>query len=154
IGLKSYQRGRESFQGGTLDYLWFDEEPPADIFTEGLTRTNVNPRPAWGAFTPLLGMSEVGRRFLLEASPGRNVPTRTLDDVAHSAPEEKEQIAASYAAHEREARTKGVPTLGSGRIFPVTEEMLACEQPDFPSHWPRIGGMDFGWEHPFAAVEL
>src|SRR5215475_6534569 len=35
IGLKSYQRGRESFQGETLDYLWFDEEPPADIFTEG-----------------------------------------------------------------------------------------------------------------------
>jgi phage terminase large subunit-like protein len=33
IGLKSYQRGRESFQGETLDYLWFDEEPPADIFT-------------------------------------------------------------------------------------------------------------------------
>jgi Bacteriophage terminase large (ATPase) subunit and inactivated derivatives len=28
IGLKSYQRGRESFQGETLDYLWFDEEPP------------------------------------------------------------------------------------------------------------------------------
>src|SRR5215470_13344604 len=30
IGLKSYQRGRESFQGETLDYVWFDEEPPAD----------------------------------------------------------------------------------------------------------------------------
>ena len=68
--------------------------------------------------------------------------------------EEKAKIAASYAAHEREARTKGVPTLGSGRIFPVADEMLAIEQRDFPSHWPRIGGMDFGWDHPFAAVEL
>src|SRR5215510_6395090 len=47
VGLKSYQRGRESFQGETLDYLWFDEEPPADIFTEGLTRTNVNQGPVW-----------------------------------------------------------------------------------------------------------
>jgi phage terminase large subunit-like protein len=52
IGLKSYQRGRESFQGETLDYLWFDEEPPADIFTEGLTRTNVNQGPVWVTFTP------------------------------------------------------------------------------------------------------
>src|SRR5262249_10117706 len=147
IGLKSYQRGRESFQGETLDYLWFDEEPPADIYTEGLTRTNVSQGPVWVTFTPLLGMSEVVRRFLLEPSPARSVTTMTLDDVAHYTPEEKEQIAASYAAHEREARTKGVPTLGSGRIFPVTEELLASEQCDFPSHWPRIGGMDFGWDH-------
>jgi len=79
IGLKSYQRGRESFQGETLDYLWFDEEPPADIYTEGLTRTNVNQGPVWVTFTPLLGMSEVVRRFLLEPSPGRSVTTMTLD---------------------------------------------------------------------------
>jgi phage terminase large subunit-like protein len=51
IGFKSYQRGRESFQGETLDYLWFDEEPPADIYTEGLTRTNVNQGPVWVTFT-------------------------------------------------------------------------------------------------------
>ena len=44
--------------------------------------------------------------------------------------------------------------LGSGRIFPVAEDLIACEQRDFPTHWPRIGGMDFGWDHPFAAVEL
>src|SRR5262249_51416456 len=94
IGLKSYQRGRESFQGETLDYLWCDEEPPADIFTEGLTRTNVNQGPVWVTFTPLLGMSEVVRRFLLEPSPGRSVTTMTLDDVAHYTDEEKEQIAA------------------------------------------------------------
>src|SRR5262249_50497069 len=154
IGLKSYQRGRESFQGETLDYLWFDEEPPADIFTEGLTRTNVNQGPVWVTFTPLLGMSEVVRRFLLEPSPGRNVTTMTLDDVAHYSAEEKEQIAASYAAHEREARTKGVPTLGSGRIFPVTEEMLACEQPDFPTYCPPIGPMHFVSDPPFPSAAL
>jgi phage terminase large subunit-like protein len=154
IGLKSYQRGRESFQGETLDYLWFDEEPPADIYSEGLTRTNVSGGPVWLTFTPLLGMSETVRRFLLEKSPDRSVTTMTLDDVAHYSAEEKAKIAASYAAHEREARTKGIPALGSGRIFPVPEETLAIEHRQFPSHWPRIGSMDFGWDHPFAAVEL
>jgi hypothetical protein len=53
-----------------------------------------------------------------------------------------------------EARTKGIPTLGSGRIFPVPEHAIAIEQIEFPAHWPKIGGMDFGWDHPFAAVEL
>jgi hypothetical protein len=78
----------------------------------------------------------------------------TIDDVQHYSDEEKARIIASYPAHELEARTKGIPTLGSGRIFPVEEGMIAIEQRDFPAHWPRIGGMDFGWDHPFAAVEL
>src|SRR5262249_43107249 len=38
IVLKSYLSGREKFQGETLDYVWLDEEPPADIYTEALTR--------------------------------------------------------------------------------------------------------------------
>jgi hypothetical protein len=27
IGLKTYASGREKFQGETLDFVWFDEEP-------------------------------------------------------------------------------------------------------------------------------
>jgi hypothetical protein len=32
IGFKSYDQGREKWQGETLDAVWFDEEPPW-IFT-------------------------------------------------------------------------------------------------------------------------
>jgi hypothetical protein len=78
----------------------------------------------------------------------------TIDDVEHYSEDEKKKIIASYPAHEAEARIKGIPVLGSGRIFPVAEETLAIDNREFPSHWPRIGGMDFGWDHPFAAVEL
>ena len=34
IGFKSCDQGREKFQGTSLDYGWFDEEPPYDIYTE------------------------------------------------------------------------------------------------------------------------
>jgi phage terminase large subunit-like protein len=154
IALKSYQSGRERFQGESLDFVWFDEEPPLDIYTEGLTRTNINGGPVWLTFTPLRGMSSVVKRFLLEKSPDRHVTTMTIDDVEHYSDDERAKIIASYPAHELEARTKGVPTLGSGRIFPVEEAAIAIGQRDFPSHWPRIGGLDFGWTHPMAAVEL
>ena len=40
LSFKSYERGREKWQGETLEGVWFDEEPPLDIYTEGLTRTN------------------------------------------------------------------------------------------------------------------
>jgi phage terminase large subunit-like protein len=154
IGLKSYEQGREKWQGETLDWLWYDEESPTEIYTEGLTRTNVTRGPVWLTFTPLLGMSDVVRRFLQEPSPDRHVTSMTLEDAQHYTDEDRERIIASYPEHERDARTKGVPVLGSGRVFPITDETIACEYRDFPSHWPRIGGMDFGWDHPFAAVEL
>ena len=154
IGLKSYEQGREKWQGETLDWLWYDEECPEEIYTEGLTRTNITRGPVWITFTPLLGMSTVVRRFILERSPDRHVTAMTLEDAAHYTAEDRERIIASYPEHERDARTKGIPVLGSGRVFPVTDESISCEQRTFPPHWPRIGGMDFGWDHPFAAVEL
>jgi phage terminase large subunit-like protein len=154
IGLKSYLAGREAFQGETLDWAWCDEESPIDVYTEILTRLNVGNGPIWLTETPLLGVSEVVRRFLHEKSPDRFVQMMTIEDVDHFSAEEKQRIIASYPKHELEARTKGIPILGSGRIFPVEEVKIVCEHRDFPSHWPRIGGMDFGWDHPFAAVEL
>ena len=144
IGLKTYASGREKFQGETLDFVWFDEEPAADIYTEGLTRTNIGAKPVWMTFTPLRGVSTVVKRFLHEKSADRHKTVMTLDDALHYSEEEKKKIIAQYPAHELEARTKGIPVLGSGRIFPVAEETIACAHREFPSHWPRIGGMDFG----------
>ena len=137
-----------------MDWVWLDEEPPPEIYTECLTRTNVGNGPVWITFTPLLGMSETVRRFLLEKSPDRHVTQMDIQEAEHFSAEERKRIIASYPAHEREARTKGIPTLGSGRIFPIPEEGIAIERRDIPNHWPRIGGLDFGWTHPSAAVEL
>jgi phage terminase large subunit-like protein len=63
LGFKSYDQGRTKWQGETLDFVWFDEEPPADIYTEGLTRTNATRGMVWLTFTPLKGMSEVVHLF-------------------------------------------------------------------------------------------
>jgi phage terminase large subunit-like protein len=154
ISFKSYEKGREKWQGETLDLVWFDEEPPADIYTEGLTRTNATGGITLITFTPLLGMSDVVRRFLMEESPDRSITTMTINDAEHYTQEERDRIIASYPAHEREARAKGIPTLGSGRIFPVPEEDILVDPVPIAPHWAQIGAMDFGWDHPFAAVHL
>jgi phage terminase large subunit-like protein len=109
IGLKTYASGREKFQGETLDYVWLDEEPPSDIFTEALTRTNVGAGPVFVTFTPLQGVSTVVKRFLHEQSPDRYKVVMTIDDVGHYSDDEKQKIIASYPAHEAEARVKGIP---------------------------------------------
>ena len=154
LTLKSYSAGREKFQGSTLDYVALDEEAPIEIYTECLTQTNVTKGLVWSTFTPLQGVSEVVRRSLYEKSDDRELVTMTLDDCDHYDEKQKEQIAESYGEHEREARTKGIPTMGSGRIFPIAQDRIACDHRDIPAHWPRIGGMDFGWTYNFAACEL
>lgn len=154
IGFKSYDQGREKWQGPTLGLVWMDEEPPEDIYTEGLTRTNVDLCPIFITFTPLQGMSNVVKRFVLDKVPGTCVTQMTIDDVAHYTPEQRMAIINSYPAHERSARTKGIPQLGSGRVFPIDEDDIKVEPFAIPRHWPMLGGLDFGWDHPSAAVKL
>lgn len=84
----------------------------------------------------------------------RHVVSMTIEDVEHYTREEKDRIIASYPPHEREARTKGVPTMGSGRVFPISEERIMCDPLPIPREWAQINGLDFGWDHPFAAVNL
>lgn len=152
LGFKSYDQGSAKWQGETLHFVWCDEEPPEDIYTEGLTRTNTTGGIIFVTFTPLQGMSKVVMKFLVEKSPYRNVTTMTINDVDHYSEEQKAAIIASYPAHERAARSNGIPTLGSGAIFPIDAELLKETSFAIPKHWPRIAGMDFGWDHPTAVA--
>lgn len=67
VYFKAYEKGREKWQGPTIDCCWMDEEPPLEIYTEALTRTNRGQRSqfVYITFTPLLGMSDVVSMFLL-----------------------------------------------------------------------------------------
>lgn len=153
LKFKSYEQGRQKWQGDTLDFIWNDEEPPADIYDEGLTRTVATGGMVFTTFTPLQGMSEVVMRFLNEDSPDRGTVTMTIDDVTHISPEEKEKIVRGYKSYEREARAMGIPMLGSGRIFQTPEEAISEDALSYiPKEWTWLWGIDFGIGHPFAAA--
>lgn len=154
LSFKSYEKGREKWQGETLDVVWLDEEPPMDIYSEALARITAKRGLVYITFTPLQGMSEVVRRFLDDSNDDRGYVQMSMEDAEHIPVEERKRIIDGYPAHEREARINGTPMLGSGRIFPVPEEDLREEAFSIPAHWPRICGMDFGWDHPTAAAWL
>lgn len=150
---KSYEQGRQKFQGDTLDLIWMDEEPPMDIYTECLTRTNATGGMVYLTFTPLLGRSTVVIRFLDEESPDRGVVIMTIMDAKHISAADRAKIIASYPAHEREARVNGTPMLGSGRVFAYSNESISEAPLDYvPPQWTKLWGIDFGIDHPFAAV--
>lgn len=154
LRFKYYAQGRRKWQGPPVDFVWFDEEPPEDIYDEGLARTIATGGMAAMSFTPLLGMSKVVMRFIPNCGPDRSDTNMTIEDAEHIPEAERAKIVASFPAHEREARAKGIPVLGSGRVFPVSEAALKVAAFKIPDHWPRICALDFGWQHPFAAVWL
>lgn len=154
VQFNSYDQGRTKWQADTVDLVWFDEEPPLAIYSEGLTRTNATGGLVFVTFTPLLGMSEVVKRYLLDKPSGTQVTNMTIEDAEHYTQEQRDAIIASYPEHEREARAKGIPILGSGRVFPITEEGIKVQPFPIPPHWPRIVGLDFGIDHPTAAAWL
>ncbi|MCW5750869.1 MAG: terminase family protein [Alphaproteobacteria bacterium] len=154
LSFKAYEKGREKWQGETLDAVWLDEEPPPDIYAEALARITARAGLVYLTCTPLLGMSEVIRKYLQGESIDRAHVRMELDDALHIAPAERQRIIDGYPEHEREARVRGIPMLGSGRVFPVAESAISEAAFAMPRHFARIVGMDFGWDHPTAAAWL
>lgn len=154
LTFKTYDQGRERWQAASIDLVWFDEEPDEDIYSEGLTRTNATRGIAYMTFTPLKGQSAVVKRFIKDPTPDRGEVVMTIDDAEHIDAEQRAKIIASYSPHERDARARGVPIMGSGLIYPVARDILAVEPFQVPEWWPVVGGLDFGWTHPTAAVRL
>jgi hypothetical protein len=76
----------------------------------------------------------------------RHVTTATWDDVPHLDAKAKEELWSSIPPYQRDARSKGVPQLGSGAIYPVPESAFVVEPFDIPRWWPRSYGMDVGWK--------
>lgn len=73
LAFKSYEKGREKWQGAALEVIWMDEECDIEIYTEALTRTNETGGIIFTTCTPLLGMSQVMMRFWLGDDDGRKV---------------------------------------------------------------------------------
>lgn len=171
LRFKSFEQGREAWQAEKVDIVHPDEEMPYSIYSEALTRTATTAEGDHGmimpSLTPLKGMTlfllhfmkrEIANDEVVNLASGEVhnsivYVSATHDDADHIPDEEKLRLYNSYSPHEREARTKGIPSLGSGLIYPFMESDLVVSPFDIPDYWPRCFGMDFGW-HNTAAVFL
>jgi len=97
-----------------------------------------------------MGMSVVVLMFLNEPSPDRFVLTMGFDDAPHLSDESKAKLLAAFPPHERDARSKGIPRLGSGAIYPVPETEYLIDDFELPKHWPKGYALDVGWNRTAA----
>lgn len=72
------------------------------------------------------------------------------DDVPHISDVDKKEMLEAYPAHQRDARSKGVPMLGAGAIYPIDESIFSVDPFKIPDWWPRAYGFDVGWKRTAA----
>lgn len=152
--LKTYEQGWQKWQGTAPHVVWMDEEPDDyKIFSEAQTRILTSHGIVLVTFTPLLGTTELVEHFRT-GGDGIYIRGATWDDAPHLGEEDKKRLASSYRDHEREARTQGIPMMGEGAVFPVSDEKIKVDPFKIPGHYARIKGCDFGIDHPAAGVEI
>jgi len=151
---QSYESGKEAWMGVSYDFVWLDEEPPGDIYSQALRGCVDRNGHISMTFTPENGITQVVHQFVNELGDYQFMMNATWDDAPHITPEVRESMLAALAPHEREMRSKGIPMMGSGLVFPVVEDALRVSPMEIPSHWKRIGGIDFGIDHPTAWASI
>jgi hypothetical protein len=72
------------------------------------------------------------------------------DDVPHLSEEAKAEMLESTPPHLIDSRSKGVPGMGSGAIYPYPENEIKFAPFEIPPWYRRVYGMDVGWN--FTAV--
>lgn len=67
------------------------------------------------------------------------------NDAPHLTDAMKAEISEGIPPYQLKARSLGIPMLGAGAIFPISEESITCRPFPIPRSWPRAYGMDVGW---------
>lgn len=154
IGFKTYDQGREAWQGPVKDWIWMDEEGPEAVIKEARSRlTGANSKLIF-TLTPLLGLSYLYHEFF-------ESPIFYRTHVTGSTYENKEHLDPLYLKaqeqlpeDEQQSRLYGNFVRLGGLVykeFDAQTHVLPHFEPN-TKDFLFLQGMDFGADHPTAFV--
>ena len=117
IGFKTYEQGGAAFQGDDIDLLWLDEEPPYDVYSEGLIRLIDRLGSLVVTFTSLMGFTRVVKALYKQNTAAIFETTLTARENPFLSQEAKDQLFASIDKDEMESRWEGRPHLKQGLVY-------------------------------------
>lgn len=154
IGFKSCDQGREKFQGSSLDFVWFDEEPPFDIYQECRMRVLDRKGEIFGTMTPLKGLTWVYNEIYLNTAHDDNVWHIEMEwaDNPYLDKNEIEMMTKSMSQEELESRRYGKFMMCGGLVYNEFDENLHVIEPfDVPKEWQDNISIDPGLNNPLSA---
>lgn len=154
IGFKSCDQGRDKFQGTSLDYVWFDEEPPEDIYKECRMRVLDRCGEIYGTMTPLKGLTWVYDTIYLNEGNDEEVWCEFMEwaDNPYLSPSEIKSLTASLSESELEARRYGKFINSGGQVYSEFDESINVIEPfNVPQEWYDNISIDPGLNNPLSA---
>ena len=154
VTFKSYEQGREKAQGAGKRFVWFDEEPPKDIFTECSVRSEAGePLYLWMTMTPIKGLTWVyDTIYLNEKNQDIFVSTATWDDNPFLTPEQKAKMAGRLTNAELKVRREGKFMRQVGLVASWFERSVHVMEMDEVPEGQLYMGIDFGFSNPCACL--
>ncbi len=154
IGFKSCDQGREKFQGSSLDFVWFDEEPPKDIYDECRMRVLDKKGEIFGTMTPLKGLTFIHDEIYLNEKNSPEVWFEFMEwaDNPFLDKDEVESLTASLSEDQLESRRYGRFKSASGLVYPEFDPDIHVLKAPFniPSEWQDTLSIDPGLNNPLS----
>jgi phage terminase large subunit-like protein len=155
IGFKSCDQGREKFQGASLDFVWFDEEPPKDIYDECRMRVIDRRGDLFGTMTPLKGRTFVYNEIFLNRCGDDEVWYEFMEwsDNPYLDKDEISMLEKSMDEKTLQARRYGkFVSEGEGLVYPEFDENIHVIEPfALPKEWQDNISIDPGLNNPLSA---
>ena len=170
IQFKSYEQGRQVFEGSAVDEIWLDEDIKGDdnpnIYGECLARLTTTRGQIRMSMTPMLGLTWIRKRYKAKEAGAREI-LMTIEDClvskgGHIPDEDLAGLIATTPANKRQTRLYGADDQGEGAVFetPIDDIKHNLALAHVPPYWPWLWALDFRHSgslttgHPFAAALL
>lgn len=154
LGFKSCDQGREKFQGSSLDFVWFDEEPPRDIYEECLMRVMDRRGDVFGTMTPLKGKTFIYNEIFLNRRKNPEIwhEFMTWEDNPFLSKKEIKLLEGALDTKSLDARKYGRFSEGAGLVYPEFDESVHVIEPfNVPAEWQDMISIDPGLNNPLSA---
>ncbi len=154
IGFKSCDQGREKFQGSSLDYVWFDEEPPKDIYDECRMRVLDKKGDIFGTMTPLKGLTFIYDEIYLNKGNSPEVWYEFMEwaDNPFLDKGEVDLLTNTLSDDQLESRRYGRFRESVGLVYPEFDENVHVIEPFTPpTEWQDLISIDPGLNNPLSA---
>ena len=153
IGFKSCDQGREKFQGSSLDYVWFDEEPPRDVYEECRMRIIDKDGEIFGTMTPLKGLTFEYEDIYLNPKNSPDIWCEFMEwaDNPYLPENEIKALTETLSAEQLETRRYGRFKSDSGLVYPEFDENVHVIDPfNVPIDWYDTISIDPGLKNPLS----
>ena len=154
IGFKSCDQGREKFQGSSLDFVWFDEEPPYDIYQECRMRVLDKCGIVFGTMTPLKGLTWVYNQIYLNENGDDEVWYTQMEwaDNPYLNKNELKMLTQVMSEEELDSRRYGKFMQSGGMVYGEFDEAVHVIEPfTVPLEWFDNISIDPGLNNPLSA---